>query len=239
MRSLFVSNVLALTSLHLVVSDDDMFWQHDALARVPLALDSSPCDLWLANDLSSRWERLPENVEDDSDADVGLGFGEPVRLSAGLVFVRNNERTRMLYELWVRLERHLWDYQAEDRNLWKEQPALQASLLAMNHVLGAWADGRVEWRAPTDGLCASADGRTPPSDSTCLRLCLLSRAEFPSGQYVYGDSKNRTNKGGYLRDNDGSTANVVVAHANFGKKSKKPDMFKQFGFWCLDDKDQR
>ena len=231
MRSLFVAHVLAQSALALAVVDDDVFWRQNALARVPLAARDAPCDVWVGNDLVAPFVRLPENEDDASDADVGLAFGAPVRLLAGMVFVRNNVRTRLLYEQWVRLERHLWDYQAEDRNVWKEQPALQAALLTLNHRMGVWRDARVEWRAPLTGPCAP-DSQSPLAD-TCLRVCILSEHEFPSGYYLFGKAKKkRPSQGAYLRQHDNSTAQIVAVHANYGPKDGKVDLLKSLDFWC-------
>ena len=107
----------------------------------------------------------------------------------------------MLYEMWVRLERHLYDSDA-NTNAAKEQPALQLALLTMNHHV-AQANATLPHRTRSDEL----------------RVCLLPHRLFPAGKYLFRGSVAISDT--FLADNDNTTENIYIVHASVSRKDEK------------------
>jgi hypothetical protein len=172
------------------------------------AENNNDCDLWFSNDFGG----IP-SYNDSIRLQAGIHYYYERILSKilctyailifvlGVVFASNTLRTRMLYEMWVRLERHLYDSDANS-NAAKEQPALQLALLTMNHRV-----------LPPN---ASHTRRTRPDE---LRVCLLDHRLFPAGKYLFRGSVAISDS--FLADNANTTDNVVIVHASVSRKDEK------------------
>eukprot|EP00019_Armaparvus_languidus_P007718 CAMPEP_0168589774 /NCGR_PEP_ID=MMETSP0420-20121227/6197_1 /TAXON_ID=498008 /ORGANISM="Pessonella sp." /LENGTH=328 /DNA_ID=CAMNT_0008625355 /DNA_START=300 /DNA_END=1286 /DNA_ORIENTATION=+ len=210
LKTLFSYKLLLQTSLNVAVTDGDTFWQRNPFEFVPLGLSTNnfnDCDMWFSNDLAG----MPI-------------YNGSIRLQAGVVFAKNTLRTRMLYEMWVRLERHLYDSDA-NTNAAKEQPALQLALLTMNHHV-AQANATLPHRTRSDEL----------------RVCLLPHRLFPAGKYLFRGSVAISDT--FLADNDNTTENIYIVHASVSRKDEKSILMKKLGFWpleehCLEDRRER